>query len=247
VRTARRFFDEQYERMHGDEAEALDHPLYRYLLPYATSRVDVAYRMLAGRRFRRVADLGVGRGELVRRAIGQFGSYCGFDLSAYQLSLVPEAIRRHPGVVLAQADLEQSLPCAEGAFDLVVSLSTIEYLRDPIAFLREIHRILEPEGTLILHTMNLAFLPRRLQLLLGRLPTFNAAHGWQGGVLHEFTVATLRGLLVDVGFHVEEMRCSGLVPGVRMWWPGALAGDMILRCRRVSHAAVLAGGRSSTV
>jgi SAM-dependent methyltransferase len=239
VRSGPDSFDEQYARMGGDESNALDHPLYRYLLPYAKSRVDVACEMLGQRRFERVAEFGVGSGELVRRMVEQFRLYLGFDVSAYQLSLVPDAIRRHPRVVLARADLEQPLPCEAGAFDLVVSLSTIEYLRDPVFFIREVHRVLAPHGTLVLHTMNVAFLPRRLQLLCGRLPTFNAAHGWQGGILHEFTLPRLRRLLVEEGFAVEAVRCSGIAPRPRRWWATALAGDMVFECRRVERRSSL--------
>jgi len=75
--------------------------------------------------------------------------------------------------------------------------------------------------------MNVAFLPRRLQLLRGALPTFNAAAGWQGGVLHNFTFPTLRALLMREGFDVHAERCAGLLPPLRLWWKNALASDML--------------------
>jgi SAM-dependent methyltransferase len=228
------FFDDQYAAMAGDEAAALDHPLYRHLLPYAKSRVDAAAELLQGRRFEHAVELGVGDGGLLARIHGQFGRYDGFDISAYQLGLVPEALRSAQGVRLRQADLEAPVPLPDRAADLVVSLSTIEYLRAPEPFVREAARLLRPGGHLLLHTMNIAFLPRRLQLLVGKLPTFNAAAGWQGGVLHNFTFATLRALLEREGFRVEAERCAGLAPRLRLWWRSALASDMLFLARRLA-------------
>jgi len=227
-----RFFDRQYEAMAGEEAGALDHPLYRYLLPYAATRVGVATALLAGRLFQDVLDLGCGQGQLLASASASFARYTGLDISEYQLAAVPEDLRARTDVTLRQADLDAPLPFGAAAFDLCVSLSTIEYVRDPMAFVGEAARVLRPGGTLLLHTMNLAFLPRRVQLLVGRLPTFNAAVGWQGGVLHQFTFPTLRRLVSDAGFEIEQERCAGLVPRLRMWWPNALASDILLLARR---------------
>jgi SAM-dependent methyltransferase len=226
------FYDAQYEAMGGDEAQALDHPLYRYLLPYARSRVDVAALLLAGRRFMHAVELGVGDGGLLARCVDQFEQYDGFDISAFQLERVPEVLRVRANVRLCRADLESAVPIADAAADLVVSLSTLEYLRAPEPFLAEAFRLLRPGGTLLLHTMNLAFLPRRLQLLLGSLPTFNSASGWQGGVLHNFTFPTLRKLLVGQGFRIERERCAGLLPPLRLWWRNALASDMLFLARK---------------
>ncbi|MFM2418801.1 MAG: hypothetical protein RL385_3524 [Pseudomonadota bacterium] len=228
------FFDAQYASMAGDEREALDHPLYRYLLPYATTRVDIAEKLLAGRRFRHAVELGVGDGGLLARMAPQFDTYDGFDISAFQLGLVPAGLRERRGVSLHQADLEAQVPVVAGTADLVVSLSTIEYLRAPEPFVREAHRLLAPGGEFLLHTMNVAFLPRRLQLLRGGLPTFNAAAGWQGGVLHNFTFPTLRALLKREGFDIQAERCAGLLPPLRLWWRNALASDMLFLAKKRS-------------
>lgn len=226
------FFNQQYASMDGNETAALDHPLYRYLLPYAKTRVDVATRLLQGRRYAHAVELGVGDGGLLARMAVDFQSYDGFDISEFQLGLVPAELRDRPGVTLHQADLDAPVPLPTASADLVVSLSTIEYLRAPEPFVQEAYRLLAPGGLFLLHTMNVAFLPRRLQLLLGRLPTFNASTGWQGGVLHNFTFPTLRALLEAEGFRVEAERCAGLLPPWRLWWRNALASDMLFLARK---------------
>jgi SAM-dependent methyltransferase len=166
----------------------------------------------------------------------RFTAYTGLDVSSYQLGLIPEKLRSHPKVTLTEYDLNQPLPFKDESFDLAISISVIEYLFDPIAFVKEANRILTPGGTFILHTMNLAFLPRRLQLVFGKLPTFNALPGWQGGTLHEFTFPTLRRLLENSGFGIRKSACAGLVPSLRMWWPNLLASDMIFRCTKARPA-----------
>jgi SAM-dependent methyltransferase len=235
-----RFFDAQYAAMEGRETGALDYPLYRFLLPYAVSRVEVAAALLRGRRFEHVVELGVGDGSLLAKTHAQFERYDGFDISSYQLDSVAKELRERPELKLHRADLEAPLPLPAATADLVMSLSTIEYLRDPEHLVREASRLLRPGGTFLLHTMNLAFLPRRVQLLLGRLPTFNSAIGWQGGVLHNFTFPTLRTLLRSTGFVVEAERCAGLAPALRLWWKGALASDMLF----LAHKPGAGGERS---
>jgi SAM-dependent methyltransferase len=231
------FFNRQYARLDREPARAVDHAWYRPLARWALSRSRVAAQMLRDNRYERVLELGCGRADLAAAKLAQFGHYTGLDISSYQLSLVPESLRRNPRVTLREYDLNEPLDFPADSFDLVISLSTIEYLIDPEAFLMEIRRVLSPGGTLILHTMNLAFFPRRLQLLFGNLPTFNAASGWEGGILHRFTYPTMKRLLGETGFSIREGRSSGLWPGARKIWPNLLAGDMIFLCAKTERAA----------
>ena len=71
------FFDQQYRAMQGSEAEALDHGLYRYLLPWARSRIDVACEMLGVQAFTKVVELGWVR-------LGRF-----FQLSKHRIGKIP--------------------------------------------------------------------------------------------------------------------------------------------------------------
>jgi 2-polyprenyl-3-methyl-5-hydroxy-6-metoxy-1,4-benzoquinol methylase len=52
------------------------------------------------------------------------------------------------------ADLNQSIDCPSSSFDLVTSLGVVEYMENPYAFARELHRILRQHGTAILTTPN---------------------------------------------------------------------------------------------
>lgn len=48
----------------------------------------------------------------------------------------------------------QNMPYSDGEFDVVVSLETIEHIPDPESFVREVKRVLKPEGVFIVSTPN---------------------------------------------------------------------------------------------
>ena len=96
-----------------------------------------------------VADVGAGKGDLIRSLLemDRFSSIIGLDLMERPSDLPTR-------VQWFSTDLNQQAPCDAGSFDLVTSLGLIEYLENPYAFAREIHRILRPRGTAILATPN---------------------------------------------------------------------------------------------
>ncbi|MHB9030561.1 MAG: class I SAM-dependent methyltransferase [Candidatus Latescibacterota bacterium] len=71
---------------------------------------------------------------------------------------------RDPGVLFVLGDLAR-LPFRDGAFTMV-SLNTVaEHFRDPETVFREIRRVLQPGGRLLIHTTNI----RSPLILLGKL------------------------------------------------------------------------------
>jgi len=63
--------------------------------------------------------------------------------------LIEKARARYPHETFVETDLA-SLPFAAGEFDFILSLETLEHAPDPLAFLRELARVLKPGGTLVL-------------------------------------------------------------------------------------------------
>jgi SAM-dependent methyltransferase len=91
----------------------------------------------------RILDAGCGSGrnmvELARR-----GTVTGVELSEASATLARE---RHVGEVISGSVLQ--MPFAEGSFDLAVCLDVIEHLEDDLAALRELRRVVEPNGSLL--------------------------------------------------------------------------------------------------
>src|SRR5262249_42796887 len=119
------------------------------------------------------------------------------------------------GATIGKADLNDKLPFLDAHFDAVSAIAVIEHIFDPYFAVAEMHRVLRPNGQLIVEVPNLAWLPRRLDVLFGRLPTTGEEEGWDGGHLHYFTFATVRQLLEQGGFDVTRMFSTGIFPAVR--------------------------------
>jgi 2-polyprenyl-3-methyl-5-hydroxy-6-metoxy-1,4-benzoquinol methylase len=96
-----------------------------------------------------VADFGAGRADLIRSFLemDRFSSIVGLDLMER-----PTELPSH--VQWCNADLNQPVAFAARSFDLVTSMGLVEYLENPYAFARELHRVLRPDGTAILTTPN---------------------------------------------------------------------------------------------
>jgi SAM-dependent methyltransferase len=104
-----------------------------------------------------VLDAPCGDGSLAA-TLGQAGYDAhGVDINSTGAGLLGSAY--HDG------DLNGRLPFADASFDVVLSIEGIEHLEDRFAYLRELHRVLKPQGTLILTTPNIVGLRSRVRFL----------------------------------------------------------------------------------
>ena len=91
----------------------------------------------------KILDLGCGDGRLTERLAAGGASMVGVDLSAEMVSAA-----RARGVEAFVASAE-ALPFADGAFAAVFSNAVLHWVRDHDAMLREVNRVLSPEGRFV--------------------------------------------------------------------------------------------------
>jgi 2-polyprenyl-3-methyl-5-hydroxy-6-metoxy-1,4-benzoquinol methylase len=125
---------------------------------YWFARHEAAYRWITDtlRPNGRVLDAGCGEGygaELLRTGGAQ--QVFGLD---YEGTTLRHAAKAYPQVDLVQGNLVQT-GFADGSFDTVVSLQTIEHLWEQPRFVAECARILAPGATLVLTTPNTLTFP----------------------------------------------------------------------------------------
>ena len=161
----------------------------------------------------RVLDMGCGRGEIVLHAARRGAEVVGIDYSADCLRLTRRTLevasqRDRTRVTLRQADAT-ALPFGNGVFERVLMLDIVEHLHDWQigCALREAHRVLNPKGYLVLHT-----LPNRwalqcgyplFRLLSRRLPRNPRSEVEQSVHINEQHLLSLKRALHEAGFAFE--------------------------------------------
>jgi ubiquinone/menaquinone biosynthesis C-methylase UbiE len=106
---------------------------------------------------KRILEIACGRGGFSRLLASKGATVCGADFSESAITIANEKLLRFPELAnrltYLQADA-QSLPFADGFFDIVISCETIEHVPDHRAAVREMYRICKRGGTLHLTTPN---------------------------------------------------------------------------------------------
>jgi 2-polyprenyl-3-methyl-5-hydroxy-6-metoxy-1,4-benzoquinol methylase len=115
----------------------------------------------------RLLDLGCDDGALTMQLAQRVGAS-----DVHGVEIRPDAVEvaRERGVDAAPADLCKPLPYDERSFDVVHSNQVIEHLPCTDHFLREIRRVLRPDGYALVATNNLASWHNVIMLTLGRQP-----------------------------------------------------------------------------
>jgi 2-polyprenyl-3-methyl-5-hydroxy-6-metoxy-1,4-benzoquinol methylase len=99
----------------------------------------------------RVLEIGCGRGAFAGYLADLGADVVAADFSPAAVALAGELL---DGRGEARVEDIQQLPFADGAFDLVISLETLEHVPDPSRGLAELVRVTRPGGRLIVTTPN---------------------------------------------------------------------------------------------
>ena len=100
----------------------------------------------------RILDVGCGTGANLKM-LAAYGTAEGVDIS-------PQAVDfcRERGLDSVKLGAAEQLPYENGSFDLVTALDVVEHLDDDVAGLREMRRVLRPDGRLLLFVPAFMFL-----------------------------------------------------------------------------------------
>lgn len=159
---------------------------------------------------KRVLDLGCAFGFGTSGLPGEF--VVGLDRSDRYLI---EGHRRYPRLPLVLGDAE-ALPFADASFDAVVALDVIEHLADLELTLKEISRVLEPGGTLVLSVPNRGLLQHwdslnRYNELRRHRPTLPPLDETeQSAIEHRHFTPRDIGDLVGESFVIQQVTYSGV-------------------------------------
>jgi SAM-dependent methyltransferase len=139
----------------------------------------------------RILDVGCGTGD--------FGRHCpSHDIEIHGVDVDEGAVERAKEAEIAVClDLESSpLPYNDASFDAVLARDILEHVREPGRLVREIHRVLRPNGRLLASVV--VAKPRRVWA------DYTHVRG--------FTRESARFLLEDAGFAIEAIDAMGGIP-----------------------------------
>jgi SAM-dependent methyltransferase len=150
---------------------------------FAGPERTVLFRSYVGGPGRRVLDLGCRDGALTQ-AYAEGNEVVGVDADREALAEAESL-----GIETRWADLDEPLPFEDASFDAVVAGELLEHLRDPVALVLEVRRVLRRGGTFVGSVPNAYRLKNRIRFLFGRDPDVDPTH------LQMFSGAQLRELL----------------------------------------------------
>jgi len=159
-----------------------------------------------------VLDVGCAAGSLLAMLKERGWNVHGVEISGQQAEFC-----RTRGLDVSELPLEEN-KFPDHSFDAVLASHLIEHLNNPGSFVREVRRILKPNGRFYVTTPNIAGLQARIFGSRWRSAIFDH--------LYLFSIKTLRKLLEDSGFRVERVKT----------WGGLGAGIAPLVIKRIFDA-----------
>lgn len=197
----------------------------------------------------KILDVGCGAGSTT--------SFLSKDNFLAGLEISQEGLRRShlKGIRAIKADVEMSFPFESNTFDIIICREVFEHLIEPIATLRQIHRVLKTDGVLYATVPNHFAIQRRIKILFGGdLITSSGYYigdfgQWNYPHIRFFTWKGFKAFLREGGFSVDEdisplIGLPRVIPKpwkarLRKWMPNALSDGYAARCRKLVASEVV--------
>ena len=116
---------------------------------------------------RKFIDLGCDDGSLTIDVAKKIDTKSVFGVEKNPTSLTD--CKKH-GIRVIMGDLEKGIPIKSNSFDIILSNQVIEHVCNTDLLLREIYRILKPDGYTIISTNNMSSWTNIVALLFGKQP-----------------------------------------------------------------------------
>lgn len=204
------------------EARAMRTPGHRYFC---------VFDRLADRKALRAVELGFGSFTRSRLLAAEFADFQALDIAATELTR-----DRDVDIDLRQANLDDDWPLDDASVDVVIAMMVFEHLFDPFHSFAELARVLKPGGCGLVNVPNIASIRCRWDLLRGRMPITSSAdwfekRHWDGGHLHNFTIANIRRVAALNNLQVDRIYPVGNAYTLKRRWPALL-------CHEISYVLV---------
>jgi SAM-dependent methyltransferase len=184
-------------------------------------------RALPVRRGSELLDVGTHRGGFTVRVATRVGAE---RVAGIELIERHAAVARQRGVDVTVGDVDEGLPYASESFDVVHANQVLEHVRRTDVFMREVRRVLRPDGVACISTNNLSSWHNVVSLGLGMQPMpmhvsdeiivgnpLNPENRWghrDAGRTH-LRLFTARALSELAGYHglaLENLKAVGYYP-----------------------------------
>ena len=185
-----------------------------------------------------VLDIGCGNGYLLFQLKARFTELIGLEYSAHRLKQAQVNLLDLPFTAVS-GSAEEMASIETDSIECIVSADTIEHIPDVFKATGEMFRVLKPGGVMVINTPNIAFIKKRLLLLLGRFPSTSQPNEglggdilFDGGHLHYFSYRSLTLLLQRAGFRVEKALGYGKLGRLHNFHAPLLSGGVQLIAKK---------------
>lgn len=178
----------------------------------------------------RVLDLGCGDGYATGRVLeGRPRSTClGLDLSIPKLKSMRG---RFEHCCAAVADAE-GVPLKSASFDIILCLELIEHVLEPVSVLKEIRRLLRPNGRCLISTPADSFMQPTLVRALSKLKHRNGRGKRFNEHLHFTSFAMLRPMFQEARLGIVARQAVGFQHPLRSFVASRMRSERLIEFER---------------
>ena len=155
-----------------------------------------------------ILDVGCGAGGLAGILLSNGHIVDGITISSIEYKTAQKFIRN-----IFIHDLETGLPedILELKYDYVVCSHVLEHIVYPDKLLKDIYKILKPQGCLLIALPNIMLYKSRLKLISGKFE-YEIAGIWDNTHVKWYTFESAKRLLLDHNYFIEMATVTGEIP-----------------------------------